>query len=107
MGPAPSVAGGSPSGCRFPTSAQEDSMQLHRRDFLAGAGAMLALPHSARGAPSPSLLRELDRAAARPVLDKGAFTSPVIIDSIRLLKRDAEYFVHVRSKDGAEGISVT
>ena len=81
-------------------------MQLHRRDFLAGAGALLALPRPAPAAPSPSLLRELDRAAARPVLDRGAFTSPVIIDSIRLLERDAEHFVHVRSKDGAEGFSV-
>ena len=50
---------------------------------------------------------ELDRAAARPVLKTDGLTSPVIIDSIRLLKKDKDYIVHVRSKDGAEGVSIT
>jgi L-alanine-DL-glutamate epimerase-like enolase superfamily enzyme len=50
---------------------------------------------------------ELDRAAARPVFKRELFQSPVIIESLRLLKRDREYFVHVRSRDGAEGISLT
>jgi L-alanine-DL-glutamate epimerase-like enolase superfamily enzyme len=30
-----------------------------------------------------------------------------VIDSIRLLEKDGERFVHVRSKDGAEGVSLT
>jgi L-alanine-DL-glutamate epimerase-like enolase superfamily enzyme len=79
-------------------------MQLHRREFLAGSAALAALPRGAHAAPP---VRELDRVAALPVLDREQFKSPVIIDSIRLLKREDEYFVHVRSKDGAEGISVT
>jgi L-alanine-DL-glutamate epimerase-like enolase superfamily enzyme len=78
---------------------------FHRRDFLAGASALAAWPAAA--APAPALLRDLDRAAARPVLKRDLFKSPVIIDAIRLLKRGDEYFVHVRSKDGAEGFSVT
>ena len=31
----------------------------------------------------------------------------MIIDSLRLLEKDGEQFVHVRSKDGAEGVSLT
>ncbi len=44
--------------------------------------------------------------AAQPVLKTSLFPSPVIIESIKLLKKDKEYFIHVRSKDGAEGISL-
>ena len=52
-------------------------------------------------------LQALDQALAKPILDVGDFDSPVVIDSIRLLKKGREYFVHVRSADGAEGVSVT
>ena len=49
----------------------------------------------------------LDRAAAEPVLDISGLDQPLIIDSIELLEKDGEGFVRVRSRDGAEGISVT
>jgi len=49
----------------------------------------------------------LEKAAARPVLNRDAFTSPVIIESIELLQKGREHFVHVRSNHGAEGISLT
>ncbi|MBI1898385.1 MAG: mandelate racemase/muconate lactonizing enzyme family protein [Acidobacteria bacterium] len=83
---------------------------MKRRNFLAGA-AGLAPAHAAqrvagKKAAGPSY-EELDRAAAAPVLKNSGFKSPVIIESIRLLKKDREYFVHVRSKDGAEGVSLT
>lgn len=61
------------------------------------------MPH-AEAAPRGE---ELDRAAALPVLKREKFNSPVIIESIRFLKRGDDYLVHVRSKDGAEGISLT
>jgi L-alanine-DL-glutamate epimerase-like enolase superfamily enzyme len=51
-------------------------------------------------------VEELDRAAAKPVLKRDGLKSPLIIDSIRLLKQGDEHFVHVRSRDGAEGLSV-
>ncbi len=54
--------------------------------------------------PSP---HELDKAAALPVLKLEGLKSPVIIESIRLLMKDGDYFVHVRSKDGAEGVALT
>ena len=93
-------------------------MYLNRRGFLglsSGAGAALALgscgpdgPAGVAGrAGSGVSLQALDQALAKPILDIGDFDSPVVIDSIRLLKKGREYFVHVRSADGAEGVSVT
>ncbi len=41
------------------------------------------------------------------MLTLSALDSPIVIDSVRLLQKDREYFVHVRSRDGAEGIAVT
>src|SRR5262245_36867008 len=83
-------------------------MRLQRRGFLTSAlaaGALGRRPVEARDAGPTA--DELDRAAARPVLRADDFKSPVVIDSIRLLKKDDEYLVHVRSKDGAEGVSLT
>ena len=86
-------------------------MSLNRRQMLqlaAGAGAVSL----GCGFQSDRRRRnidpaELDAAAAKPVLDRKPFTEPVIIESIELLLKDREYFVRVRSKDGAEGVSVT
>src|SRR5947208_16428043 len=80
-------------------------MQVNRRTFLAGAASLKAATRKAKHAKAPSLA-ELDRAAALPVLKRDGLTSPVIIDSIRLLKKDRDYFIHIRSKDGAEGVGV-
>jgi L-alanine-DL-glutamate epimerase-like enolase superfamily enzyme len=83
-------------------------MNANRRCFLrtsvAAVAAPLVLPKFARG----ELLNEdaLDQAAERPVLDATGFKEPVVIESVELLRKGREYFVHVRSKDGAEGISV-
>ncbi|MDA0745126.1 MAG: mandelate racemase/muconate lactonizing enzyme family protein [bacterium] len=52
-------------------------------------------------------IEALDRAATRPILRLDGLDSPVIIDSIRLLKKDREYYVHARSRDGAEGLAFT
>jgi L-alanine-DL-glutamate epimerase-like enolase superfamily enzyme len=88
-------------------------MRLDRRKFLAGAGAVALgsgcgrAPEKGAGrteGPSPE---DLDRVLATPVLKLDGLTSPVVVDSIRLLKKGREYFVHVRSKDGAEGVSLT
>jgi len=92
-----------------------ETMNAGRRRFLSGAlggaagltaayaDAKPAPPGAAGSFPDPAAL---DRAAAAPVLKREAFSSPVIIDSLRFLKKGDEYFVHVRSKDGAEGVSV-
>jgi len=88
-------------------------MRGSRRRFLGaiGTGAMglnspyVGPPRKKVGASRPDV-RDLDRAAAAPVLRLDGLTSPVIIESLRFLKKDGEHFVHVRSRDGAEGISV-
>jgi L-alanine-DL-glutamate epimerase-like enolase superfamily enzyme len=77
-------------------------MKMKRRDLLAGAAASasgLALADGPRVA-------DLDRAAAAPVLKRELFKDAVTIESVRLLRRGREYFVHVRAKDGAEGVSL-
>src|SRR5688500_13262147 len=86
-------------------------MQLFRRELLAAGAAGLGTLSLGRSPAMSAPGRrptgaELDQAAARPVLRREGFTSPVIIDSIRLLKKGGEHFVHVRSKDGAEGVSL-
>ncbi len=86
----------------------------NRRAFLAGALASPALIGCRENGgdgreeprPSPSVA-ELDAAAATPVLDLSGLDEPVVIDSIELLEKGRDQFVRVRSKDGAEGISLT
>ena len=50
-------------------------------------------------------IKTLDEAAAKPVLKLDQLQSPVVIDSIELLEKDDEYYLQVRSKDGAEGLA--
>src|SRR5262245_7384765 len=83
-------------------------MKLTRRHFLAAsAGAFSITPAGLAVAkdtrPSEDLL---EKAAARPVLERRHFKNPIIIDAIELLRKGGDYFVRVRSRDGAEGISV-
>jgi L-alanine-DL-glutamate epimerase-like enolase superfamily enzyme len=78
-------------------------VRTHRRGFLGTAAGSLA----AATPPAGPRVADLDRAAAAPIVRRELLKSPVIIDSIRLLKRDRDYIVQVRSKDGAEGISLT
>ena len=90
-------------------------MQVKRRGFLRGAiGTGIAgLGYSPASSAAKNVtstrpdVRDLDKAAALPVLKAGWLKSPVIIESIKLLKKDRDYFVRVRSKDGAEGVSLT
>ena len=86
-------------------------MSVNRRSFLAGAAAMTAGCSNAvkqgESKPAGPSLDDVDRAAAAPVLKLDGLKSPVVIDSIKLLKKGREYMVHVRSKDGAEGVSLT
>lgn len=90
-------------------------MKTNRRRFLATAlagGAAAALPLSARAAASRSnetvkaKYAKLDAILKQPVLKKRLFTSPVIIETLELLRFGGSFLCRVRSKDGAEGISV-
>ena len=49
---------------------------------------------------------KLDLALQQPIFKKELFPNPVIIDTVELLEHNNVYICRVRSKDGAEGISV-
>ena len=89
-------------------------MQVRRRDILKSAlaaGAAAALPLSAQGSTcyaagsNPNYPR-LDEIVKEPVFKKELFPNPVIIDTLELLHYKDSYLCRVRSKDGAEGLSV-
>jgi L-alanine-DL-glutamate epimerase-like enolase superfamily enzyme len=84
-------------------------MDANRRRFLS-AGVAGGLAAHAAAAPVPDRVAaryaKLDEILRQPVLKKRLFSSPVIIESLELLKFENSYICRVRSRDGAEGISV-
>lgn len=87
-------------------------MRISRRQALAAslASGAAAAVHagwaSAHGdADNPNYAR-LDAVLAQPVFNKELFADPVIIESVELLRREGSFLCRVRSKDGAEGLSV-
>lgn len=73
-----------------------------------------ALPRLARGADAPRSgsrahnprYARLDEILSQPVLKRELFASPVIIETLELLRYRDSFLCRVRSRDGAEGISV-
>ena len=93
-------------------------MHLDRRNFvrLTAGAALLPAVQGCQSTQSKSRTRsalsevtpeKLDEVAGRPLLKLDAFDSPLVIESIELLRKDREYIVRVKSRDGAEGISLT
>ncbi|MDR2145828.1 MAG: mandelate racemase/muconate lactonizing enzyme family protein [Tannerella sp.] len=92
----------------------------NRRQFItsavAGGMALSGLPlMSFRASGSKSSFSEdelksrfdqLDHVLKQPVLKKKLFPEPVMIESLELLQYNNSYLCRVRSKDGAEGLSV-
>ena len=91
-------------------------MRTSRRVFLEAGllGSVAARPVPTLGADVPRSgprgenlrYRLLDEVLQQPVLKRELFTSPVVIDSIELLRYKDSFLCRVRSRDGAEGISV-
>lgn len=86
---------------------------MNRRRFISttAGGSLAALPaDSAMPGPASSALNarysRLDDILKEPVLKKRFFERPVIIETLELLRFDNSYLCRVRSRDGAEGISV-
>lgn len=83
-----------------------------RRDFLKKSTLLTALA----GAPltaglgmnsqASGIYEKLDEARRRPVLKTEYFNDAVIIEQVELLHYNNSFICRVRSKDGAEGISV-
>ncbi len=91
-------------------------MQTNRRKFIAsalvgGAAATLPLPSRAAAARGNEALQakyaKLDEILRQPVLKREYFTTPVIIETLELLRLNNSFICRVRSKDGAEGLSVS
>ena len=85
-------------------------MTANRRKFIStavGAG-LTALPaDSAQSAADPnSRYARLGEILKQPVLKRQFFDEPVIIQTLELLRFQNSFLCRVRSRDGAEGISV-
>ena len=75
---------------------------------VAACGPRAAWDEGASGqAEAEGLAAELEGIAAEPVLQKDLLPEPVILESMDLLRHGEEILVRVRSRDGAEGLSVT
>ena len=94
-------------------------MKTNRRKFISTAVtsglAATALPLSYYGteATSNGFIKDvksryakLDEVLKIPILKKELFATPVIIETLELLRFNGNFLCRVRSKDGAEGISV-
>ena len=86
-------------------------MNASRRSFtsaaLGGGLASLRLssPEPASAAVN-SRYAKLDEILKQPVLKKELFPKPVVIESVELLRLNNSFLCRVRSREGAEGISV-
>ena len=85
-------------------------MQLNRRHFLTSgaAGAVaLAMPFTTCSSSPQNKYAAVDAVLKKQVLKNQGFSSPVIIDTIELLRYQNNFICRVRSKDGAQGLSVS
>ncbi len=92
-------------------------MRTNRRQFISTAvsgGLAATLPLSSCRSNDTFIhpdtiennYEKLDQILRQPVFRREWFTSPVIIESIELLRFKSSFLCRVRSKDGATGISV-
>jgi len=94
-------------------------MRTNRRQLLAtalaggmaaGTSAPLSYGSQASSANAAGALNSryavLDKILQQPVLKRELFKTPVIIESLELLRYEGNFLCRVRSRDGAEGISV-
>ena len=92
-------------------------MKTNRRHFIStavsgGLAATVPLSSCSQSDSTNSLTtikdnyEKLDQILKQPVFRKELFSSPVIIETIELLRYENNFLCRVRSKDGAVGISV-
>jgi L-alanine-DL-glutamate epimerase-like enolase superfamily enzyme len=92
-------------------------MKTTRRKFITtsvAGGLAAAIPFSACSSSVPGSASvnpvadysKLDEILKKPIFKRELFTSPVIIESLELLRYKGSFLCRVRSKDGAEGMSV-
>ncbi len=69
-------------------------MKADRRTFIstAAGGALASLPLSAApGSPANARYRKLDEILKQPVLKKQFFSTPVIIETLELLRLEQQF----------------
>jgi L-alanine-DL-glutamate epimerase-like enolase superfamily enzyme len=85
-------------------------MITNRRHFINTAitgGFAIAVPADFKTTEIPTQrYRVIDEVLNKPVLKNSLFPDPIIIDTLELLRLNNTFLCRVRSKDGAEGISV-
>ncbi len=90
-------------------------MKTNRRNFityaamsggLASLGALNVCASDRKGGTDYPDYSALDEVLKLPVLKRELFPSPVIIETLELLQDRNNFICRVRSKDGAEGISI-
>ena len=90
-------------------------MKTNRRTFISSAalagGAAALSPVSLaetqdRSRRTTPDYAALDRALSMPVLKREFFSEPVIIEKLELLQDRDNFICRVRSRDGAEGVSI-
>jgi L-alanine-DL-glutamate epimerase-like enolase superfamily enzyme len=91
-------------------SIKRQIMKTNRRKFIettlaGGLGAAMPLSTCSKEKITDKYHR-LDEILKRPVLKADLLKSPVIIETLELLRSGNSFICRVRSKDGAEGISV-
>ncbi len=86
-------------------------MNLSRRSFIKStsfaSGLSLFAINQKSSAQNHVSDKDLLNASQAPVLKSELFSSPVTIESVDLLRKNGQYIVRVRSKDGAEGYAVS
>lgn len=87
-----------------------DRLKFISTSLIGGLAATLPLGSSAKNLGSSVETRLnaslLDDILKQPVFKKELFSSPVIIETLELLRYGNSFLCRVRSKEGAEGISV-
>ncbi len=91
-------------------------MKLNRRTLLktlalsaAGSvgGGLAKAGEPAASEPAQTGFADLDEALDEPVLDRSLFPDPLIIEQLELREHRGNYLCVVRTKDGAEGMSIS
>ncbi|MCX6236748.1 MAG: mandelate racemase/muconate lactonizing enzyme family protein [Bacteroidia bacterium] len=89
-------------------------MKTNRRNFIATSlvgGLAASIPSTTYASTKTDIVRfgyaKLDEILKNPVLKRELFTTPVIIETLELLRFKENFLCRVRSKDGAEGISAS
>ncbi|MDG1988382.1 MAG: hypothetical protein P8J18_10405, partial [Halieaceae bacterium] len=89
--------------------------KIRRRKFLSDAAtvagsslfsSLLGCTYGSLDIPVYEQYTILDEILKQPILRRNLFSSPVIIDSLELLRDRNNCLYRVRSRDGAEGLSI-